>query len=68
MAELTAKIIDGIRFPCPFCKEEVSAGVFLVEDEQKDGVSHAMPMCETFLKLEPEEFMRAARCAITGVS
>ncbi len=43
----------AVDFVCPFCQRRASAG-FMGE---KPCVMHAMPECEKFMALEPDEYL-----------
>lgn len=48
-------ISDALRLACPFCSKEVTASADV-------GVlTHALPMCAEFERLEPDEFLRECR-------
>lgn len=40
-----------VEFKCPFCGRTVAAS------SKEGAVLHAVPMCEKFEKLEPDEYM-----------
>lgn len=44
----------GWEFFCPFC----GARCGIVDDEKDGAVVHALPPCPTFIKEEPEEYLR----------
>lgn len=46
-------ITDGLNFICPFCKAKCTVS------REKVCVLHEMPMCETYERLEPDEFLAA---------
>lgn len=54
--------VNALEFACPFCTQivRVSTG----ENGGRAGVMHVMPSCETFDRMEPGEFVHAARVAI----
>lgn len=45
---------EGQKFDCPFCAGKCEA----VTTMQVAGVLHSLPPCDTFEKLEPDEFLR----------
>lgn len=50
------KQFEGVELdPCPFCGGAL--GATLDERGEPDGLVHAMPMCDKFLKLTPEQFL-----------
>jgi len=48
----------ALEFTCPFC------GKLCTASTDPDGVTHVLPMCEKFEKLEPDEFLAAVNSAI----
>ena len=44
-----------VNFKCPFCGRGASFG----HVQEHPTATHDMPMCETFEKLEPDEFLQA---------
>lgn len=61
-ASRSTTIREPIRFACPFCKREASAGY--EQGDDRPVVLHVMPMCETFARLGPVEYLRAVNDAI----
>jgi hypothetical protein len=49
----------ALEFTCPFCGKQCTATT-----EPDLGVTHVLPMCEKFEKLEPDEFLAAVNSAI----
>jgi hypothetical protein len=47
---------------CPFCRKDF--GYTMDASGSPDGLSHAMPMCEKFKQMEPQDFVREARNAM----
>jgi hypothetical protein len=47
---------------CPFCGKDF--GYTMDVSGRPDGLSHAMPMCEKFKQMEPQDFVREARNAM----
>lgn len=55
-------IVDAVSFTCPFCSGQCAAGeVTSGENAGAWAVLHSSPMCSTYERLDPLEFMRAAR-------
>lgn len=48
---------DPIAFDCPFCGQSCEYGV--LEPEDLDTVTHKMPACRQYLKLDGLEFLTA---------
>jgi len=55
-------VLQETSFKCPFCGRDVVAQVL----EKHDQVLHSMPMCELFEKLDPLDYLIAARKAKLG--
>jgi hypothetical protein len=45
----------AVEAVCPFCQKKFHAG----EEDGVPGIIHEMPPCDTFLELEPDEFLAA---------
>lgn len=54
----TSTFTTDVDFPCPFCTGTVSASV------KACAVMHTMPICVTFDRLQPEEFMHACNVEV----
>lgn len=49
---------------CPFCSGEYTAGFIRVPGASSEpAILHTEPMCPKFLRLEPNDFLEAARKA-----
>lgn len=60
--ELAVKFKLAVKFTCPFCGCDVSAGEVTNQNgESEPAVLHALPPCEKYLKLEPDEFLSECR-------
>lgn len=46
-------ITDALEFTCPFCQAHCTASL------EHYAVMHAVPMCEKFEQLSPDEFLKA---------
>jgi hypothetical protein len=59
----TVEAQDAVRFVCPFCKLNGSAGEVAHPGtpSRVPYVMHDVPECEKFQKLEPDEYLRAVR-------
>lgn len=49
----TLNITDALEFTCPFCQAHCTASL------EHYAVTHAVPMCEKFEQLSPDEFLKA---------
>lgn len=59
-------INDEVRFTCPFCGHAREFSIGFIngnEDTGTPAMLHEEPICESFLKKGPIEYMRAARHA-----
>lgn len=56
----TETVHTDLDFPCPFCGLQAAASY------EPPAVYHALPMCETFTKLEPTEYLVACDRARHG--
>lgn len=52
------RVVDGVRFTCPFCGGAVEAGTL---SDGQFGCIHDAPPCARFEGLEPDEFLRECR-------
>ena len=50
--------VREVRFPCPFCRRGVVAGMGL--DAGRPGVAHARPLCPQFVQMDPRVFLSVA--------
>jgi hypothetical protein len=56
-------LTDAVRFICPFCQAQASAGESTVEGERGTVpyVLHERPPCKKFMDSEPDVYLRAVR-------
>jgi hypothetical protein len=64
----TCEAVVTVAVPCPFCAANRRGVYSAGEDAEGAFVLHTVPVCAEYERLDPLEFLAAARSRIEGTS